>query len=233
MDRTQHLTTRRNLLNWRDRWLEKVDTQLSRELSALKLNLDDQIEGIGITAVIFNDDFIKKKLHPILAEWLTMQLSSLMQSATKELLEVCDKAVEAQSIDSQLKNLNTPQKLLDIATAGLSTAAVFAAIPAAVGASTATVSVGGFLGLLGVTTTVVSMPAVVVGTAVIATAGIFARHRIKKVKTNTQLRLKENMAAQLQEKVLFNRDGTSLNQVLQGVIESTASKLLKELSHVE
>ena len=66
---------------------------------------------------------------------------------------------------------------------------------------------------------------------VVAATGFFARARLKKIKSNAQLDLREHLVVQSRQKVLFNPDGTSLNQVLQGLIEDTAGRMLKELTN--
>lgn len=229
MDRMALLATRKAVLDWRDAWQKRIFQRLNKEMGSVRHELNERIDKMNVSNVALTDRFIEKTLNPMLARWMSEQSTQLIRQAQAELLIICKHTITLGAVKSDLKGSPLNEKLLDIAGATVSAGATAVAVPIAIGASTTTASVGGVLGFLGVTTTVVSAPAVIVGAAAVAAAGLLARSRIKKVKSNTQQRLREDLAIQTQQKVLFNRDGTALNQLLQRVIEDTAEKMLKEL----
>ncbi|MCY1368242.1 hypothetical protein D9M69_552100 [compost metagenome] len=219
------------MLDWRDKWRQHIDAQLNAEVVEVSQRIDAAITGMAATDLVRSKRFINTHLQPILARWIRVQSETLIRAAERDLLALNQHVLQVHAVETSLESELATRKLLDVAKAVLSTTGALASIPMALSLSTTSVSVGGILGLLGVTTTVVSAPAAIVGAAVVMTTGYVARDQIKKVKSNTQERLRLTLAAQIQENVLFNRKGTALSQILQRAIETSASSLIKELHH--
>ena len=186
---------------------------------------------MGFWNAVFSKSYTRKRLQPLFTQWSEAKALELTKSAATDLVGICERSVPSQNIHSALESQASKGLFVDMATATITTALAAAAIPAAVSLSTTTVSVGGVLGFLGVTATVVVLKQLILALLLVLIIWFIASNRIGKVKINAKARLKAQMQDQVQRKVLYSKKNTSLAMSLIGVIETTANKLLGELNN--
>ncbi|MNC66795.1 hypothetical protein D3C75_1172330 [compost metagenome] len=121
--------------------------------------------------------------------------------------------------------------MLDLAAATISTGVAAATVPAVIAFSTASVSVGGVLGFLGVSTTVIVTRNLLAGLLVLAALFLFTLLRFKSIKINARKRLKAKVDKQIIKKIHFSKKEKSLAMGMTKMLETTADSLVKELRH--
>ena len=231
MNKLEAMTARKAILAWRERWTRTINEQLHADSKQLQETLNATIDAMGFWNAVFSKSYTRKRLQPLFTQWSEAKALELTKSAETDLVGICERSVPSQSIHSALESQASKGLLVDMATATITTALAAAAIPAAVSFSTTTVSVGGVLGFLGVTATVVVLKQLILALLLVLIIWFIASNRIGKVKINAKARLKAQMQDQVQRKVLYSKKSTSLAMSLIGVIETTANKLLGELSN--
>lgn len=232
MNKLEAMTLRKQILSWRERWTKQIGEQLQADSMNLQSALEVEINAMSWRNVIFPKRFTRNRLEPIFTRWSEDKASELINDAEADLLKICEQSVPRHSASETLEDRDTLSSLKDMAGAALSGAAVIGAIPALVSFSFASVSVGGFLGLLGVTATVVVFRNVVIAVIGLGILALIAAIRIRKIKTNRQARLKQTMQTQIKEKILYSKKKKSLHLTLNQLIEDTANKLIGELKNV-
>jgi hypothetical protein len=226
-----YIEARKEILDWRDRWVDTIDKQLERESFHLIDKLNRSIDRLTYKDTLDLEKFIDSHLAPIFHRWTVQQSENLIDSAKEELKDEVRHIVKAGGLVHNLRNAKKNRAMADVTKAGLSTTATIAAIPAAISLSTSTVSAGGLMGLLGATTMVVSAPVAIVGAGVVASLAALSGKRIKKIKENACSNLKTEIRDTVRAKVIYSGDRSSLRQHLQSKIEDSATMLLKELRH--
>ncbi len=217
---------RRQLLDWRDKHIENIHHHLNREISLLFDELDNEIDKMGITDIYSSEDYTKKYLEPIYLRWIENEVSRLLSTAQSELNPIRQHALEYQKYDNSLKHKEGVNSIQDTATALISTGAGIAVIPTVV--STATISAGGLMGLLGVTA--VSLPVAVVGVAIVGSLLAFGGNKASNLKSNAIKRHKKKIRKSIQELVIYNKTRNSICQCLQAQITEVTRTLLIEIT---
>ncbi|MNF79591.1 hypothetical protein D3C84_618050 [compost metagenome] len=231
MNKLEAMTIRKAILGWRERWTKNVGERLQADSLDLLRVLDDEIEAMSFRNAIFSKRYIRNKLQPIFVSWSKSMASELISDAEADLLKICQQSVPRHSAYTSLDAHDSVDDLKDMAGATLSSAMALAAIPAVVTFSTATVSVGGILGFLGVTASVILFKQLALGFFALAFLWSLATFRVQKIKTNCQARLKHQMQQQIKYKILYCKKNKSLNLTLNELIEETANKLIGELKN--
>ncbi len=231
MNKLEAMTLRKQILSWRERWTKQIDERLQADSLSLQSALEVEINAMSLRNAIFPKRFTRNRLEPIFSLWSKDRASHLINDAEADLLNICEQSVPRHSASETLEDRDTRNSLKDMAAAALSGAAVVGAIPALVSFSFASVSVGGFLGFLGVTATVVVFKKLVIAVIGLVILALIAAMRIRKIKTNRQARLKLQMQTQIKEKIFYSKKHKSLNLTLNELIEDTANKLIGELKY--
>ena len=231
MNKLEAMTARKAILAWRERWTKTINERLQADSKQLQEILNVTIDAMGFWNAVFSKSYTRKRLQPLFTQWSEAKALELTKSAATDLVGICERSVPSQNIHSALESQASKGLFVDMATATITTALAAAAIPAAVSLSTTTVSVGGVLGFLGVTATVVVLKQLILALLLVLIIWFIASNRIGKVKINAKARLKAQMQDQVQRKVLYSKKSTSLAMSLIGVIETTANKLLGELNN--
>lgn len=229
MNKLEAMTIRKAILSWRERWTKNFGERLQTDSLDLLRVLDDEIEAMNFRNALFSKRFIRNKLQPIFLSWSKSKASELISDAEADLLKICQQSVPRHSTSTSLDAHDSVDDLKDIAGATLSSAMALAAIPTVVTFSTATISVGGILGFLGVTASVFLFKQLALGIFALVLLWSLATFRIRKIKTNRQARLKHQMQQQIKYKILYSKKNKSLNLTLNELIEETANKLIGEL----
>lgn len=233
MNKLEAMTLRKAILSWRERWTKSIGERLQADSLDLLSALEAEINSMSFRNAIFPKRFTRNQLQPIFTRWSEGWASELISDAEADLLKICEQSVPRHSAPNTLDDHESLSGLKDIAGATLGSAMAFAAIPAVVTFSTATVPVGGILGLLGVTASVVVFKQLALGVFALGILWYFARMRIQTIKTNSQARLKLQMQQQIKDKILYSKKNKSLNLTLNELIDETASKLIVELKNAQ
>jgi len=172
MNKVDNIYLRRQLLDWRDRHVENVYHHLNREIGLLFNELDKKINKMTLTDVFESDVYTKKHLQPICNRWIENEVYLLINTAQTDLNQIYQHTLKYQKSENNIKYQNDSDSAMEVGTAAFSAGAAIIAVPAIVSLSTSTVSVGGLLGLVGVTTTAISLPVALTGLAIVS--GLFA-----------------------------------------------------------
>lgn len=221
------INARKEILDWRDRWIDNIDKQLERESVHLLNMFNRSIDALSYKDTMNIDKFIDLRLASTFQRWTIQQSDNLIDSARSELKNEVRHIIKPGGLIHNLRNAKKNRAMADVAKAGLSTTATIAAIPAAI--SLSTTSASGIMGLLGATAIVTTGPVAIIGAGVVATLAALSGKRIQKIKQNAQTNLKVEIRDTVRAKILYSGDQSSLSQHLQGKIEECATKLLKEL----
>lgn len=231
MNRLEVMEARKLILSWQDRWTHTIQQRLEVESRQLQAELHAKIETIGFWGALFSSKYLRNTIQPLFTGWCQTKAKELKKAAELDLQSVVARAIPEEDFTPVLDGHSAKGTLLDIATAAISTGVTAATIPALVGFSTASVSVGGFLGFMGVTTTVFVTRNVIAGAVVLAILMLVTLLRFKSIKANARRRLKAKVDKQILKKIHFSKKEKSLAMGLTKMIETTASSLIKELRH--
>ncbi len=231
MNRLEVMEARKLILSWQDRWTQKIQQRLEVESRQLQSELHAKIDKISFWQALFSGRYLRNTIQPLFTEWCQTKAKELKTAAEMDLQSVVARAIPEEDFCPVLDGHSGKRTLLDIATAAISTGVTAATIPALVGFSTATVSVGGVLGFLGVTTTVVVTRNVIAGVVVLAILLLVTLLRFKSIKANARRRLKAKVDKQILKKIHYSKKEKSLAMSMTSMLETTASTLVKELRH--
>lgn len=231
MNKLEAMILRKAILSWRERWTKNIGERLQLDSLNLLKALEAEISAMSFRNAIFSKSFTRNQLQPIFTSWSEGRASELISDAEADLLKICEQSVPRHSARNTLDDHDSLDGLKDIAGATLGSAMAFAAIPAVVTFSTATVPIGGILGLLGVTASVVVFKQLALGVFALGILWYLASVRIQKIKTKSQARLKLQMQKQIKDKILYSKKNKSLNLTLNELIDETASKLIAEFKN--
>lgn len=232
MNTLEILAMRRAIKAWRDRWAEHITKDLDASIPDLRAQLFAEVEKIKLVDSIRAKRYVVDKLQPLFVAWCKKKEGEILSAAENDLRDQFNRTVADRSVKSEVEIDVSRESLLDLAGATLSGVAAVASIPAIIGFSTATVSAGGILGLLGVTTTVLVTKNIAIGLVVLAVLLLISFIRFSKIVTNAKVRLREQIEKQISEKVVYSKKEPSIAMLLTGRIEDTAKQLLGELDHV-
>jgi hypothetical protein len=138
--------------------------------------------------------------------------------------------LEYQNTENNLKHQNDRASVVEASTAVVSLGTAFLAIRTIVTLSTTTSSAGGFLGLLGATTTVINWPVALLGITVVGSLFVFSGNKAVNLKSKTIMRYKNEIQASIRERIIYNKANDSVCQLHQAKIEEITNSLLSELS---
>lgn len=231
MDRLEKIEARRLILSWKDRWTHTTQQQLEVESRQLQSELHAKIDQISFWDGLFSGRYLRNTIQPLFTAWCQAKATELRVAAEQDLQSVVARAIPEEDLAPSLEAHSSKGTLLDIATAAISTGAAAATIPAVVAFSTASVSVGGLLGFLGVTTTALVTRNLLAGLVVLVFLFLIALLRFKIIKRNARNRLKATVDKQIIKKIHFSKKEQSLVMGMTKMLESTADSLIRELRH--
>jgi predicted DNA-binding antitoxin AbrB/MazE fold protein len=173
---------------------------------------------------------IKINTEKLFKDWIEQQIKILTSDAQIELTQSIKYIISLQNNNRRTRFQTdydgSSEKVISVAS--LITGSV--AIPAVATLSTATVSVGGLWGLLGVTTTIISWPVAVVGGVVAVGLLGFGSRKIMKQKVNISEYYKTTIKIKIRKQVLCGKNNQySICQKMQDEIKDSASEILREL----
>jgi len=227
------LQLRRGILDWQDKHMLLIMHHFSEELPNLFRNINNRIDRLSNIRSNSLKEFkgqVESVSESIYKRWFENQTKLLFNNAQMDLESRIDHVLSHQTTG---KNLNSQMDYGgggDKAIAATSFIAGSVAIPATVTLSTITASVGGFWGLLGVTTTVISWPIAVTGGAVALGLFGFGRNKLVKQKNKAAEYYKNELKKNIRKQVLGDQNfSNSICHRMQDDIKNTALKALKDL----
>lgn len=231
MNRLEKIEARRLILGWKDRWTQTIQQRLEVESRQLQAKLHAKIDQIGFWDALFSGKYLRNTIEPLFTGWCQAKATELKAAAEQDLQSVVARAIPEEDFSPALDRHSSKEALLDVATATISAGVAAATIPAVIAFSTASVSVGGVLGFLGVTTTVIVTRNLLAGLLVLAAFFLVALLRFKSIKSNARKRLKAKVDKQIIKKIHFSTKEQSLAMGMTKMLETTADSLVKELRH--
>jgi hypothetical protein len=231
MNTLEILAMRKEVKAWRDGWLARIDEDLADGVQHLKRQLHAEVDTLGFLQAIRPKRYVADTLQPLFVEWCKKKEAALLSAAEQDLRFRFDRVIPPSDARTKMDIDVTKESLLDLAGTAMSGVAAAAVIPSIITYSTATVSAGGILGLLGVTTTAVLTRSIMFGLVVLMILVLITFIRFSKIVGNARIRLRNRIDKQIDEKIRYSRTKQSLAMTLSERIELTASQLLEELDH--
>lgn len=182
------ITVRRQILDWRDKWIEQIPVMLERELPTLLTQLNARIDKISWRETFSTGDYAQKHFHSVYESWIANHSNRIMARAQSDLEVINDQILEYNaSVAHQVKHSDSSNNFTEAGIATGTASAAILGIPAV--AAFSTTSAGGMLGLLGVT--VISWPVVLGGAAILGSLAIFGGSKLARYKEKAIRELKE------------------------------------------
>jgi hypothetical protein len=217
------LQLRRQILDWRDKHYINIYRYLSAELAFLFESIDEVLDEFTISDTFKSEAFFKTRIEPIYDQWVQQESDKLLNDAEQELNQIIQHVIERDNDPRILQYQNDTATAGGALTAGLSTFAGL--IATAFTASSATVSAGGLLGLLGATA--ISWPVVLAGgTAALGLSYLGIGKSINIMDGKNQLR--KWTQETIRKRVIYNKEKDAACQLLQDRIFEVSNTLIKE-----
>lgn len=224
------MSLRRQILDWRDKWLTQIPATLEKELPGLIALLNVQINRISFTETFKTKDFAEKHLQPTYKRWVKTQSEQIMRLAERDLESINQNMLDYNSsVDDWVATDTSLKNVTELGLATSSTGAALLGIPAV--ATLSVQSAGWGLGLLGVTA--ISWPIALGGAAVLGTMAVFGGSRLARFKDKAIRELKDSVEETIRSTVLgTSPTKPSVKAALQQHIRSAATAYLEELQRV-
>jgi hypothetical protein len=224
------MNARRQILDWRDKWLLQIPVILARDLPQLLAVLDARIERISFRNTFQTDKFIQQNVQPEYKRWAETKSREIINLATRELDLIIQKAINYDhQVEEQIVTDDSRHNVAELGVAVGSTGIALLGAPAV--ATLSVNSAGWGLGLLGAT--VISWPVALGGAAVLGTMAMFGGSRLATYKDKATSQLKESVERTVRSSVLGpSRESPSIKAMIQSHIKYSASFCLEELQNV-
>jgi len=221
---------RRQILDWRDKWLTQVPATLEKDLPGLIALLEVQINHISFKETFRTKNFAEKHLQPTYKCWVNRESEQIMRLAEKDLESINQSILEYKaSVNEWIAADTSLRNVTELGLATTTTGVALLGIPAV--ATLSAKSAGFGLGLLGVT--VVSWPIAIGGAAVIGTIAVLGGSRLSTFKDKAIRELKDSVGETIKSTVLGDSpEKPSVKAALQNHIRSAATAYLEELHRV-
>ena len=230
MDNFEAIAIRRQVLDWRDKWLYEIPVKLERELPMLLSVLDAKIEEMTFAETFSTEKFAEKHLQPTYESWIQRKSQVIIDRAQSDLKLINEEILEYNAYIHRITQDSSRDNATEIGVAGGAAGAALLGIPAV--AAFSTTSAGGVLGLLGMT--VISWPVVVGGVVVLGGMMAFGGSKAFGFRDKAVGDYKQKTRDMLRKAVLLSDDGEpSVVSGLQDYIRKTSNAYLQELKRVQ
>lgn len=226
MDKLNAITFRREIIDWRDKWVTLIPGHLERELPILFADLDKSLDQMGVMDIFSSEVYIQKKLQPLFSAWIENEVRYLVSESQKELDQISSYIIEHEMFGDQLSSADT-ESYSEVAKTTATAGVALAAIPGVIALSTT--SAGGVLGMIGLTT--ISWPIALVGISVVGGLLAFSGNKAINIKAKATDKLKIQIREMLNDLVLVGEDSSSITLRLQESIENVSAAYLKEIGN--
>jgi hypothetical protein len=224
------MSLRRQILDWRDKWLTQIPATLEKDLPGLISLLNVRINQISFTETFKTKDFAEKHLQPTYKRWVKTQSEQILGLAERDLESINQNILDYNAnVDEWVATDNSLRNATELGLATTSTGAALLGIPAV--ATLSVKSAGWGLGLLGVTA--ISWPIALGGAAVLGTMAVFGGSRLARFKNKAILELEESVEETIKSAVLgTSPEKPSVKTALQQHIRLAGTAYLEELHRV-
>jgi hypothetical protein len=229
MDDLNAISIRRQILDWRDKWLSEVPHRLERELVVLFNQIDRRIDQMRLKDSFSSKKFIEKEIKPLLEIWVGNETRAIMRDANKELQQIHDAVIEASQSNIDFDADDDWSSYVEVVSGVVTAGGALAAIPTVITLSTS--ASGGVLAALGFSTAlVVNWPIALAGVGIVGGLLAFGGSKTFGVVDKKKTALKESMREMSEAIVLGSDDSKkSVSESLQGAIRETADQLLRAI----
>lgn len=230
MNQLKTVALRRQVLDWRDKWMFVIPVKLDRELPMLISLIDVKIEQMSFREAFATQKFAAKHLQPTYESWIHRKSNELIDQAQADLKSINEEILEHSVAIHQIAQDTSGDNYVAAGIAGGSASAALLGVPAI--AAISTTSAGGILGLVGLT--VISWPVVLGGALVLGSVFVFGGKKAFGLRDKAVKDYKQKTRDMLHRVVLLNDEGDpSVAAGLQDCIKRTSDAYLQELKHVQ
>lgn len=230
MKTLEEIIFRREVLDWRDKWIEWIPEKLESALPELLEALHERIDEMSIKETLTTQRYSAKHLQPIYEKWVADVSAEILGAAQEELGSINYKVLASlPELATDIAFDGARDNIVDgLVGTGAAGAAVLG-IPLVAKASTVTAAYG--LGLVGVTA--ISWPVALTGVTVLGGLAVFGGTRIAGYKSRAKQQFKDKTDSTIEKAVLPQPAGQpSVASELQLIIKDTATAYVKELRDV-
>jgi hypothetical protein len=232
MDDINAISIRRQILDWRDKWLSEIPHRLERELVVLFDQINRRIDSMRLKDSFSSKKFIEKEIKPLLEIWVGNETRGIIRGANKELQQIHEAVIDASQSNIDFSTTDDDwSSYLDVVSGVMTAGGALAAIPTVITLSTS--ATGGVLAALGFSTAlVVNWPVALAGVGIVGGLLAFGGSRTLGVVDKKKASLKKSMREMSETIVLYGSDNkTPVSKSLQEAIKETADKLLRAMPH--
>jgi len=218
---------RRKVLDWQDTHTTEIELHLSQRLPTLLGTIDEKLQDISFFDCIFRLQSINNKVvQPLIREWVARESRSLLNQAQGALEPISALVMKLEHDEHAIEPDNSKTHYTDMATAAIGIGSI-AAIPALQGLYV--VSVGGILGLVGMTT--LNARLLLLTVVIFGLLSAFSFYRMGGVKARRMKRYRNHLRQSIEESIVGNdaQGQTSVSQQLQACILKTSKAIIGEL----
>lgn len=220
---------RRQVLNWRDLWLDRIPIELAKEFRSMLVLVDAKFDEMSYRETLSPNKYCERNIQPIFDFWITSTATKIMNLAHDDLQSI-DRAVLNYKSNLQygMPSNAVRKNIMSLGIASGSASAAVIGIPAVKALST--VSAGWGLGLIGITA--ISWPIALGGAAVLGTMAVFGGTKLAKHKEKSIQNIKETVAVELRAAFLATQGPErSLVTGLQEKIRTATAAYIKEIQN--
>lgn len=230
MTNIELMSLRRQILDWRDKWLMQIPKLLEKDLPELLALLNTRIDQLSFKDTVRTSEFAEDNLQPFYERWVQTKSRQIIELVEKDLKSINQSMLEYNAaIEGSIAADNSRKNMSELGLATGSTGAALLGIPAV--ASLSVSSAGWGLGLLGVT--VISWPIALGGAAVLGTMAVFGGSKLARFKEKAIRELKASVDQSTRSVILSGSSTTpSVKETLQNHIRLSAKYYLAELNSV-
>jgi hypothetical protein len=228
-DRFEQIALRRKVLDWRDKHLTEIELHLMKELPFLMRKIDGELENLSTFDSTSGMGKVNQNIiQPMFNKWVEQQRHILLKNAETELQKIHDTVLCQAGVNSDIDSHFNQTHISDaFAGAALGVGGI---VLVPVVSSASVVSVGGLLGLVGVTT--LSLPVAVVGGLAAVSMLALGGRKFLTIKRNAQFKYRQNIGKKIDEFVFSkgNNKTKGLSFQLQSSITAASEQIIKGLT---
>jgi hypothetical protein len=218
---------RNQLLKWRDKYRDGVRFHYKREIHTLFSSIDEALSGFSTSDLIFKSNkFGKGTIEPLYLAWITQETQTILKEAQSELDKIYNQSLERSNKFDGVDGMEPVNVKIDLLTCTITLAGGAIAIPAF--ASLSSISVGGWLGFIGLTT--ISWPIVITGIAISSTFMAFSIYKFSNIHNRAVDKYRKTIKKFIENQIFHGSEKTlSVADKVESTINKSMELVLAEL----
>lgn len=229
MNAVDHLVLKKRLIEWRDHQCQAIEDHLQHSFVLLWDEVEQQVDEMTLVDIMQGKKFAATRIAPIWERWVTNESTVLLAKAQRELATVIEVEIARQDVRTPAPDPGRETIFKDGAVVATATAGAGVAVVTLLPATVTTVSAGGILGFLGVTTAVIAWPVVIGLVAVVGTALAIGGTKALGARDRAVRNYKKQLRKWLETSAIDSGNPTSLVLTLQREIRRVAGASLHHL----